>query len=149
MIAGRPVATRASLTAASTASAPELDRNAGHGPFGSRPREPLVQPQPGLVVDDVLLAVEQLRGLRLDRRDDPRVGVAGVGDADPRGVVEVPLALGRDQPRALAVVDDEVRDPAPDRRHDRRGRAGERTRSRRAARCRPWRTPRPPVAARR
>ena len=36
MIAGRPVATRASFTAASTASAPEFDRNADHGPPGSR-----------------------------------------------------------------------------------------------------------------
>ena len=36
MIAGRPVAARASLTDASTASAPEFDRNACHGPPGRR-----------------------------------------------------------------------------------------------------------------
>ena len=55
MIAGRPVATRASLTDASTASAPELDRNACHGPPGSTVRQTVVQPQAGLVVQDVLL----------------------------------------------------------------------------------------------
>ena len=132
MIAGRPVATRASFTAASTASAPEFDRNADHGPPGSRCAQPLVQPQPGLVVDDVLLAVEELRRLVRDRRGDPRMGVARVGDADPRRVVEVPLAVGRDQPRALAAVDDRlvIRPQTPARRS---GRAGERTRRRRAA----------------
>ncbi len=36
MIAGRPVATRASLTDASMASAPEFDRNAWYGPPGRR-----------------------------------------------------------------------------------------------------------------
>ena len=36
MIAGRPVATRASLTDASMASAPEFDRNACYGPPGRR-----------------------------------------------------------------------------------------------------------------
>ena len=80
--------------------------------------EPLVEPQPGLVVQDVLLAVEQLRGLGGDRRRDPRMGVAGVGDADPRRVVEIALAVAGDQPRALAAVDVEVRDPAPDGRDD-------------------------------
>ena len=35
MMAGRPVATRASFTAASIASAPLFDRNAPHGPPGS------------------------------------------------------------------------------------------------------------------
>ena len=54
----------------------------------------------------------------LDRRDDARVGVARVRDADPAAVVEVALAVGRDQPGALAPVDDEVRDPAPDGRDD-------------------------------
>ena len=118
MITGRPVATRASLTEASTASAPRVRQEGLPRTAGQQALEPLVQPQPGLVVDDVLLAVEELRGLGLDRGDDPRVGVAGVRDADPGRVVEVALAVGRDQPRALAAVDVEVRDPAPDRRHD-------------------------------
>ena len=81
--------------------------------------QPVVEPQAGLVVQDVLLAVEQLRGLRRDGGGDPRMGMAGVGDPDPRRVVEVALAVAGDQPRALAAVDVEVRDPAPDRRHDR------------------------------
>ena len=46
-------------------------------------RQPLVQPQARLVVDDVLLAVEQLGGLRLDRRHDARVRVSCVRHADP------------------------------------------------------------------
>ena len=61
--------------------------------------EPLVEAQAGLVVDDVLLAVEQLRGLGGDGRRDPWMGVAGVGDADPRAVVEVAIAIGRDRAR--------------------------------------------------
>ena len=83
MIAGRPVATRASLTAASTASAPEFDRNACHGPPGQECRQPLVQPQPRLVVDDVLLAVEQLRGLG-------RIAAATRGWACPVLVTPIP-----------------------------------------------------------
>ena len=82
-------------------------------------RQAIVEAQPGLVVDDVLLAVEQLRGLGLHGGHDSRMGVARVRDADPRRVVEVPVALGRDQPAALAVVHDQVRDPAPDRGHHR------------------------------
>ena len=53
-------------------------------PAGQQRAEPLVQPQAGLVVQDVLLAVEELRGLRRDGRGDPRMGVAGVRDADAR-----------------------------------------------------------------
>ena len=47
MTAGRPVATRASLTDASTASAPELDRNACHGPPGSTVRRRSYSRRPG------------------------------------------------------------------------------------------------------
>src|SRR5438128_11455474 len=53
--------------------------------------------------------------------------MAGVRDADPAAVVEVALAVGGDQPRPLAAIDDEIRDPAPHGRDDRevgwRGRA--------------------------
>src|SRR5437868_2620688 len=45
------------------------------------------------------------------------MGVAGAGDADPRGVVEVSLAVDRLDPRALAALDDEVGVSAPDRWH--------------------------------
>ena len=94
---------------------------------GQQPAQALVEPQPRLVVDDVLLAVEELRRLGLDGGHDARMGVAGVRDADPGRVVEVALAVRRDQPRALAAVDLEVRDPAPDRRDD--GVVGEGSRS--------------------
>ncbi len=47
MIAGRPVAARASLTEASTASAPEFDRNACHGPPGSTLRSRSYSRSPG------------------------------------------------------------------------------------------------------
>ncbi len=86
---------------------------------GQHVAQPLVQPQPGLVVDDVLLAVQQPRRLRLDRGDDPRVGVAGVRDADPRAVVQVPLTLHRDQPGTFAPVDHEVGVARPDGGDDR------------------------------
>jgi hypothetical protein len=98
--------------------------------------EALVQPEPRLVVDDVLLAVEELRGLGLDRGHDSRVRVARVRDADPRAVVEIAIAVGGDEPAALAVVDDDVRDATPDRGDDRgirerpRDRAGDRVRHR-------------------
>src|SRR5262249_21163978 len=68
---------------------------------------------------DVLLGVEDLRRLGLDRGNDPRMGVAGVRDPDPAAVVEIALAVRRDEPRALSAVDHQVRDPAPDRRDDR------------------------------
>jgi hypothetical protein len=51
---------------------------------GEESRQAVVEPQPRLVEDDVLLAVEQLRRLGLDRGDDPRMGVPGVGDPDAR-----------------------------------------------------------------
>ncbi len=46
-MAGRPVATRASLTDASTASAPEFDRNAWYGPPGSNPGSRSYSRRPG------------------------------------------------------------------------------------------------------
>ena len=110
-------------------------------PAGQDVLEPLVEPQPRLVVDDVLLAVEELAGLGRDRGRDPRVGVTGVGDADPRRVVEVAPAVPGDQPRPLAAVDVEVRDPAPDRAARRAwsGRSGASPRATvGSARYRPW-----------
>ena len=80
---GRPVAIRASLTDASTASAPLFDRNAPQPSPGSTWRSRSYSRSPGSWYSDVLLAVEELRRLRLDRGDDPRMGVAGVRDADP------------------------------------------------------------------
>ncbi len=58
---------------------------------GQQLREAFVEEQAGLVVDDVLLAVEELGGLPCDGRCHARVSVAGVGDTDAGGVVEVAL----------------------------------------------------------
>ena len=97
-------------------------------PAGQHVPKSLVQPQARLVVEDVLLAVEELAGLGGDRGRDARMSVSGVGHADPRRVVEVARAVAGDQPRTLAAVDVEVRDPAPDGGDD--GVVGERRRHR-------------------
>ena len=83
-------------------------------------RQALVQAEPRLVVDDVLLAVQKLGGLGLDRGDDARMRMSRARDADSRRVVEVALAIRRDEPAALAAIDREVGDAAPDRRNHRR-----------------------------
>ena len=88
-------------------------------PAGQEVRQPLVQPQPGLVEDDVLLAVEQLHRLGGDGGSHARVGMPRVGHADARAVVEVAAAIAIDEPRAFASLDVDVRDPAPDTGHDR------------------------------
>ncbi len=93
MIAGRPVATRASLTAASTASAPEFERNA-------------CQARRAAAATGGRTAAARARGTRCSAgrgaasrpapaiaADHPRMGVAGVRDPDPRRVVEVALAV--------------------------------------------------------
>ena len=85
---------------------------------GQQALQPLVQAQARLVEHDVLLAVEELRGLGGHGGRHPRMGVTRVGDADPRRVVEVARPVPRDQPRSLAAVDVEAGDPAPDGRHD-------------------------------
>jgi len=62
------------------------------------------------MVDDVDLAVDQLGGLRLDRGHDLRVAVAGVGDADATGEVEVTAARGVIEATPRAVIHHDVRD---------------------------------------
>ena len=84
---------------------------------GEVARQPLVELQAGLVVDDVLLAVDQLGRLLGDRGGDLGMGVAGIDDADTGRVVEVALAVVGDQPRAFAAFDDQVRIARPDGRH--------------------------------
>ncbi len=83
---------------------------------GEGARQALVQLEAGLVVQDVLLGVDDLAGLLGDRRRDARMGVAGVRDPDPAGVVEVALAVDRLDPRADAALHDQVRVARPDRR---------------------------------
>src|SRR3954451_4706306 len=107
----------------------ELDR--GLDRFGSRVRQErlprtarqhgaqaVVQPETRLVVGDVLLRVDDLRCLCGDRGGDAWMRVARVRDADAGRVVEVTGPIAGDQPRALAAVDVEVGDPAPDGGHD-------------------------------
>ena len=65
---------------------------------GEGARQPLVELQAGLVVQDVLLGVDDLACLLGDRRHHPRMGVAGVGDADPARVVKEALAVDRLDP---------------------------------------------------
>ena len=76
------------------------------------------EPQPGLVVEDVLLAVDEARRLCRDGRSDPRVGMAGVRDADAGRVVEESLAGARDEPGALAAVHVELGVARPHGWHD-------------------------------
>jgi hypothetical protein len=70
------------------------------------------------VIEDVLLAVQQLVGLRRDGRRDARVRMSGVGDPDPGRVVQVPITVPGDEPRSFAAIDVEVRDPPPHGRDD-------------------------------
>ena len=76
-----------------------------------------MQLEPGLVVDDVLLEVEPARRLLGDCRDHPRMSVAGVGDPDAAGVVEVALAIDRLDPRAGRALHHEVGVSGPHRWH--------------------------------
>ncbi len=87
------------------------------GPWvGESLRQPSVQLEPGLVVDDVLLEVDAARRLLGDGRHHAGMGVARVGDADAAGVVEVALPVGRLDPRPRRSLDDEVGVARPDRR---------------------------------
>ncbi len=82
------------------------------GRIGLRIREALRQPsmqlEPGLVVDDVLLKMNALRRLLSDGGHHPGMGVPGVRHPDAARVVEVALAIGRRQPGAGGPFDDEI-----------------------------------------
>ena len=81
--AGRPVASRAILTAFSTASAPELKNAARVGPRDRRERsEPLCELDVPRVGDDREVGVDEPRRLLLDRLDDAWMAVADVAHAD-------------------------------------------------------------------
>jgi hypothetical protein len=85
---------------------------------GRRVREvtgqPLVDLEARLVVEDVLLGVDDLRSLLGNGRRHAGMGMPGVRDPDPAGVVEIPIAVEGDDPRPLPVVHDEVRVAGPD-----------------------------------
>ena len=63
-------------------------------------RQPAVQLETRLVIDDVLLEVDAARGLLGDRGHNARMGVSGVHDADAARVVEVARAVDRLDPAA-------------------------------------------------
>ena len=104
MIAGRPVARRASFSAPSMASAPELPKKTVSSGSGSVARHHLGQPRDRLVVAHALHQVEQPVGLGVDRGSDRRVAVAEHGHRDAGGEVEVGLAVRVVQAMALAVA---------------------------------------------
>ena len=95
---------RAILIAPSIASAPELLKNTCR-------RRSLAQPlgQPLAFRDAVQVGdVPELLGLLGQRLDQMRMGVAERVDRDAGGEIEVALAVGRDQPGALAPLESEV-----------------------------------------
>ena len=118
MIAGRPVATLASLIAPfgrlGAAVGPEDLVEVRRG----RLRQQLGGAQHRRVGEDVRLGVDDAGGLLLDGRDDARVAVAGVDDRDAGGEVGVALAVDIPDVDALAVVDMERRVAPDDAGHD-------------------------------
>ena len=89
---GRPVWWRASLSAASTASVPELERKtrAGHRCQGG---EPLAEVGVDRQVEVARAVVQDVVDLGVDGGDDRRMGVAGGGDGDAGVEVEEPVAV--------------------------------------------------------
>jgi len=82
-------------------------------------RQAVMESQARLVVDDVLLAVQQLAGLLADGLDHARMGMSGVGHTDARGVVEIAGAVAGDEPGAFAPVGMDVGEAGPHSGHDR------------------------------
>ena len=65
--------------------------------------------QPLLPLDAIEVGgVPELAGLLGERRDEARMRVPEHVDGNARGEVEVAVAVGRDQPGALAPLEDEV-----------------------------------------
>ena len=90
----RPVAWRASLIDASTASVPELVRNTLLVARDRRARdEPLRQLRVDRRVEVARAVVDELAGLGRDRVDDRGMAVAGRRDRDARVEVEEAVAV--------------------------------------------------------
>ncbi|SKZ49028.1 Uncharacterised protein [Mycobacteroides abscessus subsp. abscessus] len=66
-----------------------------------------------------VLRVDDLGALLLSCGDDPRVAVAGAGDPDAGGEIEVAVSVGSVNPRAERVIDDDGRRLLEDRRQRR------------------------------
>ena len=91
---GRPVACRASFTAASVASAPEFVKKNESMLDGVICVEPVGELLGQRAAVAVGLRVHDLAGLLADRVDHARVAVAGARDRDAGGEVEVLGAVG-------------------------------------------------------
>ena len=89
MTLGRPVAWRASRSAASTASLPELAKNIRSRPGGSTSPSRSTSVSSGRCMTVVYCAVDQRADLPLRGLDHPRVAVSGAGHADAGGEIEV------------------------------------------------------------
>ena len=77
--------------------------------------EAVVQPEARFVIDDVLLAMDQLRCLLGDRCCNLRMRVTRVHHADPRGVVEPALAAPVDEPGSFTTLHVDASGATPDR----------------------------------
>ena len=105
MTFGRPVACRASRSAASMASLPELAKNIRSRPGGSTSPSRSTSVQQRAVHDGRVLAVDQRADLLLRRRDHPGVAVPGAGHPDAGGEVEVAAVVLVVELDALAAGD--------------------------------------------
>ena len=120
MMPGRPVACRASLTAASIASAPELPKNDRAPPSnGAIGRDFLREPDLRLVVEIGARHVNEPARLIGNRLDDGRMRMAGRIHGDTGRAVEEPVAVDVFDDAARRVVDDQRIAARVRRRHHR------------------------------
>jgi hypothetical protein len=100
---GRPVCSRASFTAFSTASVPALKNAARVSPeIGASAHRPLGQLDGGRIRDDREVGVEEARRLLGDRLDDPRMRVTRVDHAHAAREVDEDVAVDVGDRRVLA-----------------------------------------------
>ena len=104
MIPGRPVTRRASLSAPSIASEPELRNMTESSGSGNVAASAVGELRDRRGEPDRVDRADQPVDLGVDRGSDPRVGVAEGGDRDPVGEVEVGPAVRVEQAVALAVA---------------------------------------------
>ena len=101
---GRPVACRASRSAASTASLPQLAKNSRSRPGGSTSPSRSISVSSGWCSTVVYWPWISLPDLLLRGRHDARVAVPGAGHADAGGEVEVAAVVLVVEVDALAAV---------------------------------------------
>ena len=109
MILVRPVAWWANLTAASTASAPLLEKKKVSS-SGDQAQHRLVDET------DVRLEVQTQPGLPPHRLDDARMAVAGVDDADTAGEIQVTAARVVPDVGSLSAHEGGIQQMSPHRR---------------------------------